>query len=130
MKLTAALLVFGAVLLAACNPNKTEVHKLKPAPWKMSLETQPAQPGMNKDVTFRLSMTDQQGKPVTGAQVSGALVMSLMDMGKNEVKFSDKGDGVYEAVGKMDMAGPWDVVVSVKSGGTEGQKTFPLTVRE
>ncbi len=133
MKRTATLVVFAVVLATACNPNKSQPPKpreAKPIPWKMSLQTQPPQPQMNKDIAFRLTMTDTQGKPIIGAEVNGALVMSLMDMGKNEFKFSDKGNGLYEGVGKMDMAGPWDVVVTAKAGGIEGQKTFPLTVRE
>ncbi len=133
MKRSAALALFAVVLLTACSPNKSQPPKpkeSKPAPWKMSLQTQPPQPQMNKDVTFRLSMADPQGKAVIGAEVNGALVMSLMDMGKNEFKFSDKGNGVYEAVGKMGMSGPWDVVVTAKVAGVEGQKTFPLTVHE
>ncbi len=133
VKHSVAPVTLALVLLVACNPNKSQPPKpkeAKPIPWKMNLQTQPPEPQTNKDVTFRLTMADPQGKAISGAEVNGALVMSLMDMGKNEVKFSDKGNGVYEGVGKLDMAGPWDVVVTAKVAGVEGQKTFPLTVRE
>ncbi len=125
--------LFALLLLAACKPKPTEPPQPKtdkPFPWQATLTTNPEKPQMNKPVVFRLLMTDQQGKPVTGAQVQGSLVMALMDMGKNEFPFADKGSGAYEGTGKMDMSGPWELVVTAKAGGTEGQKTFPITVAE
>ena len=58
----------------------------------------------------------------------GALVMTTMDMGKNEVAFSEQSEGVYEGTGKVEMAGPWELVVTAKVAGMERQKKFPVTV--
>ncbi len=127
-----AILTFAAiVVLLACN-HQTETHKAsaKPVPWNMSLQTQPETLHMNKEANFRVTMTDKQGRPVKGAQVEGALVMSTMDMGKNEFKFAEQAPGVYQGTARMDMAGPWELVVSAKAGGIEGQKKFELGVRE
>ncbi len=125
--------LFAVVLLAACKPKPAEPPQPKtdkPFPWQATLTTNPEKPQMNKPVVFRLLITDPQGKAVTGAQVQGALVMPLMDMGRKEFAFTDKGRGTYEGTGKADMAGPWELVVTAKAGGTEGQKTFPITVTE
>ncbi len=134
MKTYIAILgLFAVVLLVACKPKPTEPPQPKtdkPFPWQATLTTIPERPQMNKPVIFRLMVTDRQGKPVTGAQIQGSLVMALMDMGKNELTFADKGNGAYEATGKVGMSGPWELVVTAKAGGAEGQKTFPLTVGE
>lgn len=127
------LALFALILLAACGPKKSEPPKPKEDeafPWNASLKTEPDKPQMNKSVNFQLTLLDPSGKPLGGAQVHGSLVMPLMDMGKNEFSFADKGNGLYEGSGKMDMAGPWDLVVTAKVNAVEGQKTFPLTVGE
>ncbi len=132
MKTCVAVFALLAVALA-CGPKKSEPPKPKeekPAPWNMALLTDPAKPAMNKDVLFRLIMTDKQGQPVAGADVRASLVMPLMDMGKKEFALADKGRGTYEGRGKMDMAGPWDVVILAKAAGLEGQKTFSIRVEE
>ncbi len=120
------------LLLMACSPNKPEPPKptTESFPWSASLKTVPDKPQMNKPVNFQLTLVDQAGNPVSGAKVEGSLVMPLMDMGKNEFSFTEKGQGLYEGSGKMDMAGPWDLVVTAKADKAEGQKTFSLRVEE
>lgn len=106
------------------------VTPLPPAPgmpFKMALELD-APPRIVKATTFRLQLTDQSGKPVSGAQVQASLVMKLMDMGKNEFPLADKGNGVYEGGGTFSMAGVWDVVVTVRAGGQSGEQRFEVTV--
>ncbi len=128
---TALMVVLAVLLLTACKPKPTEPPQPKtdkPFPWQATLTTAPEKPQMNKPVTFRLMITDRQGKAVTGAQVQGSLVMPLMDMGKNEFAFADKGRGAYEGTGKVAMSGPWELVITAKAGSVEGQKTFPLAV--
>ncbi len=126
------LALASILLLAACGPSKPEPPKPKEDrfPWNASLKTEPGKPQMNKPVSFQLTLLDEAGKPVTGAQVRGSLVMPLMDMGKNEFSFTEKGNGIYEGSGKMDMAGPWDLVVTAKANALEGQKNFSLRVEE
>ncbi len=126
------LALISIISLIACSPNKPAPPKPKEGkfPWTVSLKTDPAKPQMNKPVNFQLTLLDQAGKPVNGAEVRGALVMPLMDMGKNEFSFADKGQGLYQGSGKVDMAGPWDLVVTAKAKAVEGQKTFSLRVEE
>ena len=132
VKYSAAVASLAAlVLLAACNSKPTETTKGKPlnlALWNMSLQVEPETPQMDQEMTFRVKLTDSQGVPVSSGQVSGALVMTTMDMGKNEVPFSETGEGVYEGKGKVEMAGPWELVVTAKVAGLQREKKFPVTI--
>lgn len=97
---------------------------------KMSLTTDPTPPVEDRETTFKLSLTDSAGKPVSGANVKAELKMSTMDMGKNEVGLVDKGSGNYEGKGKFTMAGPWDVVVSANRAGSSEQQIFPIVAHK
>jgi nitrogen fixation protein FixH len=133
-----ALAIIAVFLLAGCQkqeapksstpPATAAPQVTAPAPWKMDLTTDPAKPEPNKDTKFRLQMTDPEGKPVAGADVTASLVMPVMDMGKNEFRLVDIGKGAYEGTGKFTMAGPWNVVVTAKAAGKTAQQTFPARV--
>src|SRR5512146_2375232 len=110
-KLFPALLVLFA--LVACQKQEPPKSSTPPAtaapqvassaPWKMDLTTEPVQPESNKDIKLRVKVADPAGKPVSGAEVTASLVMPLMDMGKNEVRLADIGNGTYEGTGKFTM---------------------------
>ncbi|HEY4930767.1 MAG TPA: FixH family protein [Terriglobales bacterium] len=69
------------------------------------------------------------GKPVENAQVTGALTMTMMDMGKTAVKFGPKGNGDYQAtVPSFDMSGPWDLTVDAAQGPLHSRRVFQVTV--
>jgi nitrogen fixation protein FixH len=122
------------ILLAACRkqPPNTASASTQPAAvssWKMALTTAPDPPVSDKDVILYLKLTDQSGQPIAGARVKAALVMSEMDMGKNEVELAAKGNGDYEGSGKFTMAGPWNIVITAAGPGRAGQQTFPVVVQ-
>jgi hypothetical protein len=60
--------------------------------------------------------------------VKAALIMTTMDMGKNELTLADQGGGAYQANAKFTMSGPWNTVVDAAAGGKSGQQTFPVVV--
>jgi hypothetical protein len=127
-----ALGIAVILVLACCN--KPEAPKpAQPGPsWpgKITLVVRPDPPLNNKPVQLQVKLTDASGKPISGAQVKASLVMPLMDMGKNEISFTDKGDGNYEGTGKFTMVGPWNVIVTASAGGKTGEQRFDLAVRE
>lgn len=92
---------------------------------KMQLKIDPPEPNPGKPAKFNVTLTDGEGKPVTGADVNVSLVMKTMDMGKNEFKLADKGNGDYQGEGKFGMSGDWNVVVTAKQGSQQAQQKFP-----
>lgn len=95
---------------------------------KMSFTTEPSPPITAKNTVFRLKLTDEAGKPVSGAAVRAALKMTTMDMGKNEVDLVSKGGGEYAGTGKFTMAGPWTIEVTADVDGKNGRQSFPVVV--
>jgi nitrogen fixation protein FixH len=97
---------------------------------QMTLTTDPQEVKDGKQFTVRVKVTDRAWNPVSDAKLHGSLVMTTMDMGKNEFEFAAKGDGNYEASVKPDMAGPWEIKVTAKRGADVGEKSFPVVVKE
>lgn len=87
-------------------------------------------PGTN---TLRVKLAGPDGKPVTGAQVSVTFFMPAMPaMGmaamRSVATLNDKGGGVYEGPGEVQMAGSWQVtVLATKNGQTIAQKQLSVT---
>lgn len=140
---TAATLLAFAALLAGCNSNPNAERRETPvpapapgpspaaqSPWRMTFETDPAEPKANKPATIRIRLTNADDTAVTGARVTASLTMALMDMGKSEVQLVEKGDGAYEGKGTFTMSGPWKVVVTASSGGKTGEQKFEVAVKD
>lgn len=141
--LTAALLSASLLIgLASCGKltfysaktEDTSSQKPKPAapawPGKVVLTTDPPVPVAGQDTAFRVTVTDEARKAVGGAKVEADLKMPTMDMGKNVITLSDKGDGTYEGKGQFTMAGPWNVIVTVTKAGVVGQRQFQLVTQK
>jgi hypothetical protein len=98
-------------------------------PWHVELKISPDHPRMVKPLTLTLHITDEHSRPVTGAEVNGALRMKEMDMGTAQVKFEPKGNGDYEALMKgMDMSGAWILAVDASQGSRHAKKSFDVIV--
>jgi len=84
---------------------------------------------MNKPMTFQVQVTGPDGRPVSDAEVNGALTMKLMDMGATQLKFAPKGNGAYEAsVKSLDMSGPWSMAVNAKRGDATAKQSFDVNI--
>lgn len=83
--------------------------------------------------TFRVKLTGTDGSPVTGAQVTVTFFMPAMPaMGmaamRNVTTLNDKGGGIYEGAGQIQMGGTWQVtVLATKNGQTLAQKQMSVT---
>jgi Cu(I)/Ag(I) efflux system membrane fusion protein/cobalt-zinc-cadmium efflux system membrane fusion protein len=88
----------------------------------------PPKPGSN---FFRVKLTDA-GKPVSGAVVTVTYFMAAMPaMGmaamRSTATLQDKGNGIYEGTGEVQMTGTWQVtVVAAKKGRTIAQKQLDV----
>lgn len=117
--------------LAACQkPAKSSAPAGPAWPGKMALMTDPAQPISGQDTTFRVTLADPAGQPMSGVKVQADLKMQIMDMGKNVVQLADKGNGLYEGKGQFSMTGPWNVIVSANGAGSSGEQRFEVVVRK
>ncbi len=116
MRRLAYLLPLVLIFAMACQKQQPTTTQSRPSTLNVQLTTNPTPPVEDQDTTFKVTLTDNSGKPVPGAKVTAALKMQTMDMGKNEVTFTDKGSGSYEGKGKFTMAGPWDVEVVAELG--------------
>src|SRR5205809_897327 len=78
--------------------------------------------------TFRVKLTSPDGMPITGAQVTVTFFMPAMPaMGMAAMRtvatLNEKGGGIYEGPGQVQMGGNWQVtVLATKNGQTIAQK--------
>jgi Cu(I)/Ag(I) efflux system membrane fusion protein/cobalt-zinc-cadmium efflux system membrane fusion protein len=85
------------------------------------------------DNTFRVKLTGADGSLITGAQVTVTFFMPAMPaMGmaamRNVAPLTDKGAGIYEGPGQIQMGGTWQVtVLATKNGQTIAQKQTSVT---
>jgi Cu(I)/Ag(I) efflux system membrane fusion protein/cobalt-zinc-cadmium efflux system membrane fusion protein len=92
----------------------------------------PSPPHVGSNV-FRAKLTGADGAPVTGAQVTVTFFMAAMPaMGmaamRTVVTLNEKGGGLYEGPGQVQMGGTWQVtVLATKNGQTLAQKQLDVS---
>jgi RND family efflux transporter MFP subunit len=87
----------------------------------LELSSDPATPHKGSNV-FRVKLTDANGAPISGAEVSVTFYMPAMPaMGmaamRTPVTLSDKGSGLYEGSGQLESGGTWQVTILAKKNG-------------
>lgn len=85
------------------------------------LTTVPSPPRKGSN-TIRLKLTEPNGSPITGAEVSVTLFMPAMPaMGMSAMRvqstLSEKGGGVYEGTIQLGSGGTWQVTILAKKNG-------------
>ena len=85
------------------------------------LTSEPSPPTKGSNV-FRIRLTDANGFPIAGAEVSVTFSMPAMPaMGmaavRTPVVLSDKGNGVYEGSGVLESGGTWQTTILAKKNG-------------
>ena len=85
------------------------------------LTTDPAPPHKGSNLV-RVKLTGQDGKPITGANVTVTFFMAAMPtMGmaamKTVVNATDKGRGMYEGKGVLGSGGTWQVTIRAEQNG-------------
>jgi RND family efflux transporter MFP subunit len=87
----------------------------------VELTTDPDPPHRGSNVV-RVKLTGQDGKPITGANVTVTFFMAAMPaMGmaamKTVIHASDQGGGMYEGKGDLGSGGTWQVTIRVQQNG-------------
>ncbi len=101
----------------------------KAATVEFTTEPSPPHKGNN---TFRVTLKDGSGAPISGARVNVTFFMPAMPaMGmaamRTVAKLSDKGGGLYEGSGELESGGTWQVtIVAQKNGQSIGTKALSV----
>jgi RND family efflux transporter MFP subunit len=87
----------------------------------VEFRTDPATPRKGKN-TMRVKVTDENGEPVAGAEVTVTNFMAAMPaMGmaamSGQTKLSENTPGMYEGIGELDTGGTWQVTITVSKAG-------------
>jgi len=87
----------------------------------LELSSDPTPPHKGSNI-FRVKLTDANGAPISGAEVSVTFFMPAMPaMGmaamRTPVTLSDKGNGLYEGSGQLESGGTWQVTILAKKNG-------------
>lgn len=89
--------------------------------YKITFRTEPDPPKGAAENTFRVTVQDPEGKPVSDAEVRVGQVMPAMpSMGMPEMRSAMElkwNGSEYVGSGNVSMAGPWSVTVEVRRGG-------------
>lgn len=98
----------------------------------VTLTTAPSRAQKGKN-TVRVKLTDPEGKPITGAEVTVTFFMAAMpSMNMPEMKTVirgvGEGAGIYEGEGELGSGGMWQVTVTAKRDG-QTIATKKLTVK-
>ncbi|HWE00712.1 MAG TPA: efflux RND transporter periplasmic adaptor subunit, partial [Bryobacteraceae bacterium] len=94
--------------------------------------TTPSPPHAGSNL-FHVQLTGADGKPVSGAQVTVTYFMPAMPgMGMAAMRtvatLPEKGNGIYEGSGQVQMGGTWQVtVLATKNGQTLAQKQLEVS---
>jgi Cu(I)/Ag(I) efflux system membrane fusion protein/cobalt-zinc-cadmium efflux system membrane fusion protein len=88
---------------------------------KVELTSEPSPPRKGSNV-FRVRVTDANGAPISGAEVSVTFFMAGMpEMGMAamhaQVNLSDKNGGIYEGSGQLESGGTWQVTILARKDG-------------
>ncbi len=123
LSVLAVLTPLGAFELRAQSSPVSTQNKPSEAQQKAKVELttdpSPAQKGSN---TVQVKLTDPEGKPISGAEVTVTFFMAAMpsmnmpEM-KTAIKGTDKGGGMYEGKSDLGSAGMWQVTVTAKQNG-------------
>ncbi|MBZ5538249.1 MAG: FixH family protein [Acidobacteriia bacterium] len=92
----------------------------------LSLAPMPAESG--KETSFTLKLVAPDGAPIDRAHVRMALIMPLMDMGKEEFGAPAAGNGVYLGKGTISMDGVWIVQANIERDNQKARLEFEIHV--
>jgi hypothetical protein len=92
----------------------------------IKLAMAPYPPVALKDTVMTATVTDENDKPLTGADVVFDLSMPSMYHGENRPAAKETAPGVYSAKGIFTMGGKWLVKVEVKDQGIDVTREFPV----
>jgi nitrogen fixation protein FixH len=94
----------------------------------LTIEMRPPRPRKDAPFTLLVRVADPAGKAVSNASVHGSIVMSTADRGRQELDFSNAGDGLYRAETRVSFPGSWEVWLTATRGSDRVRQYTPFQV--
>jgi YtkA-like len=82
-----------------------------------------------KTSTIEIKVTEDR-KAVEGLTIKALLSMKNMAHGTSEVKFTDKGNGIYSGEADLSMSGKYEAVFIVEKNGKKTEKVIEIEVKK
>ncbi len=92
----------------------------------VSLALSPFPPAGFSTSNFDVTLTDENGQPITDAKISLNLTMPTMWMPTNTPAAQHVGNGRYQATGRFTMRGLWRIEVKIDGGGSARSAFFDV----
>jgi hypothetical protein len=112
--------------VAAAKKSPTGMIEKKAGGLTLAFSTDPTPVRMGEN-RIQVTVADQNGKPVTNAQVQLTFTMPMPGMLPATVPMAAGKSGTYEAKVNLGMAGQWDLTVTIqRSGQPDVKETFSV----
>lgn len=118
-KLMVSLSILLMVLIAGCSEEPG---------WKLEVVKEPTFAN-GKESTIEIKVTED-GKAVTGLDISVELSMTNMDHGIVQIDMDEEKDGVYSGAAKFSMSGKWEAVFTFEKDGKKQEKVIDVTIEK
>ncbi|WP_423408543.1 FixH family protein [Heyndrickxia sp. MSNUG] len=118
-KLLASLFILMVMQLASCSQE---------AEWNVDVAKEPAFTE-GKESEFEIKVTED-GKAVSGLDVSAELAMGSMDHGTVNVDLKEVSEGIYSGSARFSMAGKWEAAFTLEKDGAKQDKVVDLNVKK
>lgn len=128
LKALFALSIGLTLLLTACSGAGSVAPAQTAEPVTITMNVLPDPPVVG-DVLLYFNVVDDQGQPVTGAEVNvmaDHTDMSGMTMQGNA---TDQGKGIYAITTNFSMTGQWKITVQVKTSAIDHSEDFNVEIR-
>jgi uncharacterized GH25 family protein len=126
--LAIGLLISAAMILAACSSGAAPADSTGANPVTIQVESNP-NPAKMGDVTFTLSITDQNGNPVENARVDVYVDHTDMTGMSMSGAATEQGAGKYAIDANFSMTGNWKMTVYVRKDSLDYQEDIGLTIQ-
>ena len=108
------------------NKARTETSKKNAGDLMLGFSTNPSPVRIGEN-RIQVTLSTQQGTPVSPAQVQLTFTMPMPGMRPATVPMTARTEGIYEATVNLGMAGQWDLTVLIQRSGQPAiQGTFSV----